>query len=186
MSVEPSRSGLEPDPRVPVVEEPGTAAAAPTPLGDRLVAIAEVTLCSGFPTQLGLIVLFTLVGAAPVTAAGQLSLSYIVLLTLADAALVLLLVWLLLRAHAERPVAAFVGTRGFGGEVLLGISAGQFLRSPSRGARGLQRPPFRGRKYPERAPSGKLSTPCLGGSGHVRGGAPISMQSLSEEKTSGS
>lgn len=121
MSVEPSRSGLEPDPRVPVVEEPGTAAAAPTPLGDRLVAIAEVTLCSGFPTQLGLIVLFTLVGAAPVTAAGQLSLSYIVLLTLADAALVLLLVWLLLRAHAERPVAAFVGTRGFGGEVLLGI-----------------------------------------------------------------
>lgn len=106
---------------MPVVEEPGTTAPAPTPLRDRLVAIAEVTLCSGFPTQLGLIVLFTLVGAAPVTAAGQLSLSYVVVLSLADAALVLLLVWLLLRAHAERPIAVFVGKRGFGGEVLLGI-----------------------------------------------------------------
>ena len=106
---------------MPVVEEPGTTAPAPTPLRDRLVAIAEVTLCSGFPTQLGLIVLFTLVGAAPVTAAGQLSLSYVVVLSLADAALVLLLVWLLLRAHAERPVAVFFGARGFGGEVLLGI-----------------------------------------------------------------
>ncbi len=121
MSVEQSRSDLEPDARMPVVEEPGTALPAPTPLRDRLVAIVEVTLCSGFPTQLGLIVLFTLVAAAPVTAAGQLSLSYVVVLSLADAALVLLLVWLLLRAHAERPVAAFVGTRGFGGEVLLGI-----------------------------------------------------------------
>ncbi|MCH7747049.1 MAG: CPBP family intramembrane metalloprotease [Acidobacteria bacterium] len=121
MSVEPSRAGLEPDVSGPVLEAPGTAAPVRTPLRDRLVAIAEVTLCSGFPTQLGLIVLFTLVGVAPVTAAGQLSLSYVVVLLLADAALVLLLVWLLLRAHAERPVAAFVGTRRFGGEVLLGI-----------------------------------------------------------------
>ena len=102
-------------------ETPTLATEAPARFSDRLIALGEVTLCSGFPTQLGLIVLFTLVGAAPVTAAGQLSLSYIVLLTLADAALVLLLVWLLLRAHAERPVAAFVGTRGFGGEMLLGI-----------------------------------------------------------------
>ena len=121
MSVEQSRSGLEPDARMLVVEEPGTTAPAPTSLGDRLVAIGEVTLCSGFPTQLGLIVLFTLAGAAPLTAAGQLSLPYLVVLELADAALVLLLVWLLLRAHAERPVAAFFGTRRFGGEVLLGI-----------------------------------------------------------------
>ncbi len=106
---------------MPVVEAPGIAAPAPTALSDRLVAVAEVTLCSGFPTQVGLILLFTLVGAAPVTAAGQLSLSYVVVLSLADAALVLLLVWLLLRAHAERPVAVFVGARGFGSEVLLGI-----------------------------------------------------------------
>ena len=122
MSVEPSQPGLESDVSTPVLEEPETAATR-TPLGDRLVAIAEVTLCSGFPTQLGLILLVTLVGgAAPVSAAGQLSLSYVVVLSLADAALVLLLVWLLLRAHGEHPIAAFVGTRGFGGEMLLGIA----------------------------------------------------------------
>ena len=121
MPVDPSRAGLQPDLSGLNLEAARTAAHATTPLHDRLVAIAEVTLCSGFPTQLSLIVLFTLVGAAPVTPAGQLSLSYVVWLSLADAALVLLLVWLLLRAHGERPVDTFVGTRGFGSEMLLGI-----------------------------------------------------------------
>ena len=121
MFVEPSRADLEPDVGGPVFEAAGSAAAVRTPLRDRVVAIAEVALCSGFPTQLGLIVLFTLAGAAPLTAAGQLSLSYLVVLLLADAALVLLLVWLLLRAHGERPVAVLVGTRRVGGEMLLGI-----------------------------------------------------------------
>ena len=86
------------------------------------MAIAEVTLCSGFPTQLGLVVLLTLVGVAPVSAAGQLSLSYVVVLSLADVALVLLLVWLLLRVHGEGVGATFVGPRGFRGEVLLGVA----------------------------------------------------------------
>jgi membrane protease YdiL (CAAX protease family) len=121
MSAESSRPGLEPDASVPVVEKPVTAAPTLTPLGDRLVAAAEVTLCSGFPTQLGLGLLFTLVGAAPVTVAGQLSLANLVVLSLTDAALVLLLVWLLLRAHDERPVAVLVGTRRLGEEVLLGL-----------------------------------------------------------------
>ena len=106
---------------MPAVEEPATAGPAPTPLGARLMAVAEVTLCSGFPSQLGLILLFTLVGGAQVTADGQLSLAYIVGLSLADAALVLFLVWLLLRAHDESPTAALVGTRPIGGEVVLGI-----------------------------------------------------------------
>ena len=119
MPVEQSRSGLDPDVCRPVSETPRTAAPTRTPVGDRLVAIAEVTLCSGFPTQLGLIVLLTLVG---VSAAGQLSLSYVVVLTLADTALILLLVWLLLRAHGERPGATFVGPRGFRSEVLLGVA----------------------------------------------------------------
>ncbi len=116
MSVEQSRSGRDPDVSRPCPETPSTTR---TSIGDRLVALAEVTLCSGYPTQLGLIALFTLVGVVPV---GQLSLSYIVVLSLADVALVLFLVWLLLRAHGERPATAFVGTRGFRGEVLLGIA----------------------------------------------------------------
>ena len=122
MSVEQSRSGPDPDASRPFPETPSTAAPARASVGDRLLALAEVTLCSGYPTQLGLIVLFTLVGFAPASVAGGLSLSRVVGLSLADVALVLLLVWLLLRAHGERPGTVFVGTRGFKSEVLLGVA----------------------------------------------------------------
>ena len=122
MYLEQSRPGVAPDARLPVVEKPVTAAPPPTLLGDRLVAMAEVTLCSGFPTQLGLILLLTVVGATPLSAGGQLSLSYVTVLSLADAALVLLLIWLLLWAHAERPVATLVGTRQAWREALLGVA----------------------------------------------------------------
>ncbi|HJN43578.1 MAG: hypothetical protein CL477_12610 [Acidobacteria bacterium] len=122
MSVEPSASGLEPDMSAGVFGAPGSAAPAGSPLGDRIVALGEVTVCSGFPTQLGLILLLSLVGATPIDAAGLLSLPYIVGLSLADAALILLLVWLLLRVHDERPVATFFGTRPTGTELLLGVA----------------------------------------------------------------
>lgn len=121
MSTEQSPAGLDPDASTPVFEEPGAAAPDRTPFGDRLVAFGEVALCSGFPTQLGLLLLFGLLGAAQTDTAGQLSLSYVVVLSLADAALILLLVWLLLRAHGERPVAILVGTRPVGREALLGV-----------------------------------------------------------------
>ncbi len=122
MSVEPSPSGLEPDISAGVFEAPGSAAPAGPQLGDRIVALGEVTLCSGFPTQIGLVLLLSVVGAAPLNAAGLLSLPYIVGLSLADAALILLLVWLLLRVHHERPVATFLGTRPAGTEMLLGVA----------------------------------------------------------------
>ena len=122
MPVEPSRSGFDPHVSAPVVEAPGAAEPARSPLGDRLVAFGEVALCSGFPTQLVLILLLSLLGATPANAAGQLSLSYIVVLSLSDAALVLLLVRLLLRAHGERPGAIFLGTRSAGGEAILGVA----------------------------------------------------------------
>ena len=93
-----------------------------TRLGDRLVALGEVTLCSGFPTQLGLVVLLGVIGAVPVDATGQLSLSYVVVLSLVDATIVLLLVWLLLRARGERPLATLVGARPPRGEALLGVA----------------------------------------------------------------
>ena len=122
MSVEPLRSGFDPDVIAPVLETPGAAVPTRTPLGDRLAALGEVALCSGFPTQLGLILLLGLMGVTPADAAGQLSLWYIVVLSLADAALVLLLVQLLLRAHGERPVAIFLGSRPAGSEALLGVA----------------------------------------------------------------
>ena len=122
MPVEPSRSRVDPDVSAPVLEIPEAAVPTPPALSDRLVALGEVTLCSGFPTQLGLILLLSLIGATPANAAGQLSLSYIVVLSLADAVLVLLLVRLLLRAHGEHPAAIFLGTRPAWSEALLGVA----------------------------------------------------------------
>ena len=122
MSVEEPQHRLRPGASAAVFEAATDTSSGPTLRGDRFVALGEVALCSGFPTQLSVTLLLNVIGAAPVDAAEQLSLSYIVGLSLADAALVLLLVWLLLRAHGERPVASVVGTRPCAGEVMLGVA----------------------------------------------------------------
>ena len=122
MSADEQQDGLQPVPGAVAFEAAAEPSPGPTLLGDRFVALGEVTLCSGFPTQLGVILVLNLIGAASVDAAGRLSLRYIVWLSLADAVLVLLLVWLLMRARGERPVTTFVGTRPSGGEVLLGMA----------------------------------------------------------------
>ena len=93
----------------------------PPTLHDRLGALFEVVVCSGFPSQLLLILLFSLVGLAPADDAGGLSLSYLVLLSLVDAGLVLGLVWVFLRAHGERPAALFLGVRRPLREAALGL-----------------------------------------------------------------
>ena len=107
-----------PDPAVPATVEPRPA---PT-YHRRLAAAGEVVLCSGFPTQLTLIVLLGLLGARPTDGAGELSLTYVVTLSLIDAALILSLVWLLMRAHGEHPLATMLGRRRVGSEVLLGLA----------------------------------------------------------------
>jgi len=122
VSVDEQPHRLQPVPGAVAFEAAADTSPRPTLLGDRFVALGEVTLCSGFPTQLGVILLLNLIGAAPVDAAGRLSLPYIVWLSLADTTLVLLLIWLLLRARGERLVTTFVGARPAGGEVLLGLA----------------------------------------------------------------
>ena len=52
---------------------------------------------------------------------GTLSLSYVVRLSLADAALVLGLIWVLLRLRGEHPVPLFLGVRPLGREARLGL-----------------------------------------------------------------
>ncbi len=88
----------------------------------RLTAAGEVVLCSGFPTQLTLVVLLGLLGAGPTEGSGDLSLAYVVTLSLVDAALILALVWMLMRAHGEHPVAVMVGRRPIRSELLLGLA----------------------------------------------------------------
>ena len=79
-------------------------------------------LCSGFPTQLLVFQALTYFGMSSRAADGGWSPPFIVAMALIDMVLVLLLVWLFLRAHRE-PVAEFVlGPRRPGREVLLGLA----------------------------------------------------------------
>ena len=88
----------------------------------RLTAAGEVVLCSGFPTQLTLVVLLGMLGAGPTEGSGELSLGYVVTLSLVDAAVILALVWMLMRARGEHPVAVMVGRRPIRSELLLGLA----------------------------------------------------------------
>jgi membrane protease YdiL (CAAX protease family) len=87
----------------------------------RGVAVLEVILCSGFPTQLAVIALLRLAGVAPHDAAGRLSVAFVTSLSLIDAALIITLVVLFLRSHAERPRDLLLGQRPLLPEVAHGI-----------------------------------------------------------------
>ena len=105
--------------------KPGGTATGTTetrrPFNSRLIALGEVTLCSGFPTQLAVVLLLQFMGAEPSNSEGQLSLLYVIILSLVDCTLVLSLVWLLFRVHGEHPRAILLGARPVGPEVLLGL-----------------------------------------------------------------
>ena len=121
---EPRPEPAPPDPAAP--ESPGPPPLeAPDPVPARhrrLTAAGEVILCSGFPTQLTLVVLLGMLGAGPTEGSGDLSLGYVVTLSLVDAALILALVWMLMRGHGEHPVAVMVGRRPIRSELLLGLA----------------------------------------------------------------
>ena len=110
-----------------VPPDPGALSEIPAPpaaegeQGGRLMAAVEVILCSGFPTQLGLILVFATVGLRPTDDVGELSLAYIVLLSLTDAAVLITLILYFLRLHDERPAGVFLGGRPVGREVRLGL-----------------------------------------------------------------
>jgi len=79
---------------------PETDGRRPAPLG-RVLALIEVLLCSGFPTQIALSLVLLAAGLAPYDDAGRLSAVYVVTLSLADTALILGLVWTFLRGSGE-------------------------------------------------------------------------------------
>ena len=86
----------------------------------RAVAIAEVLLCSSVPTQY---LVGTLLGAAgflPFDGAGQLSLAFVLALSVADTILLLGLMVVLTRAHRERVADLWLGPRPSRPEALYG------------------------------------------------------------------
>jgi membrane protease YdiL (CAAX protease family) len=123
----PSRA--EPAPGQSNAAESANETAAPAatprprvPSRDRWLSFCEVLLCSGYPTQLLLAVALLAFGITAGDDRGTIRLDFVVLLSLADAALVIALVWTFLRLRGERPVAVLLGTRRTLREALLGIS----------------------------------------------------------------
>lgn len=89
---------------------------------DRIAAAFECILCSGFPTQIGLIVILTALGLSMQGAEGGLNPRFIFTLSLLDAALVIGLTLFFLRAHGESARDVLIGRRAVFREVLFGIA----------------------------------------------------------------
>jgi membrane protease YdiL (CAAX protease family) len=102
------------------LQAPG--AGPPTPrFAERVVALVEVMLCSDYPTQIVIGTTLGALGWAPLTAAGQLSLGYVVLLSAIDTVVLLSLIVLFLRSHGERPRQVLLGRRAVAPEIKAGL-----------------------------------------------------------------
>jgi uncharacterized protein len=88
----------------------------------RLSALTEVVLTSGFPTQIALIVALRGLGLELRTAEGGLSPAFIFTLSLLDAAIIIGLVLFFLRSHRESAREVLLGTRPPLREAALGIA----------------------------------------------------------------
>jgi membrane protease YdiL (CAAX protease family) len=87
----------------------------------RVVALIEILICSGFPSQIFLVAVLSGLGMRARTPGGQLSPSFVFTLSMADAALVIALVILFLAAHGERGRQVLIGPRSISREAALGI-----------------------------------------------------------------
>jgi membrane protease YdiL (CAAX protease family) len=112
-----SADGLSPSP-----DAPAEGPAGPTVLPvQRVGALIEVLLCSGYPTQIILLGLLTGLGFEMQTETGRLSPTFVPILSLADAVLVTGLVFFFINAHRESPRELLLGDRPIFREALVGI-----------------------------------------------------------------
>jgi membrane protease YdiL (CAAX protease family) len=105
----------------PVLPVPGPLDSG-TPGQRRLIAVAEIFLCSSLPTQILLQVLLVQAGLPPLSEGGGFSLTFVLISQLADAALLIVMMTVLTRAHGERVADLWLGRRPIVREVLLGIA----------------------------------------------------------------
>lgn len=89
---------------------------------ERVAAVLEIIICSGFPTQLLLIAVLRGFGMPLQGPGGGMNPAFVFTVSLLDAVLVIGLVWMLLRAHHESPSAVLFGERRILKEVLVGIA----------------------------------------------------------------
>jgi membrane protease YdiL (CAAX protease family) len=90
-------------------------------LSPRLVAVAEILLCSSVPTQIAIGALLRLAGMEVLEPGGELSLPFVLILSVADTALLIALMVYLTHAHGERVADLWLGHRPIRGEVLHGL-----------------------------------------------------------------
>jgi membrane protease YdiL (CAAX protease family) len=87
----------------------------------RILALLEVLICSDYPTQLALGTTFAVIGYPPFTSRGELSLAFVVGVSVADTVLLIALVLAFLYLHGERPRDVFIGNRSVPNEIALGV-----------------------------------------------------------------
>jgi membrane protease YdiL (CAAX protease family) len=86
------------------------------------IALLQIVLCSGLPTQLVLLFALTAVGVQAPTTTKEWSLGYVAGVLVADSALVLGLILLFLHLSGERPRNVFLGNRSIAWEWSIGIA----------------------------------------------------------------
>jgi membrane protease YdiL (CAAX protease family) len=84
-------------------------------------AVLEILLCSSLPTQILIAWILGALGVPARTADDQLSLTFVLVLSLADSALLILLMVVLTRAHGDSPWLLWRGPRPVIGEIVLGL-----------------------------------------------------------------
>jgi membrane protease YdiL (CAAX protease family) len=116
-----------------IMEPPGDAPSAESGLppaeiarprilaAERIIGALEVIMCSGFPTQLIVILVLSTLGMKMRLPDGSLSAHFIFALTLSDTALLLGLVTFFLHSHRESVRETLLGRRPPGRELALGI-----------------------------------------------------------------
>lgn len=88
---------------------------------ERAAAALEVVLCSGFPTQLAIIAILSMVGLKPTLPGGAWSPAFVFALTLLDTILLVGLVFFFIRSRGESARELLFGARPPGREALLGL-----------------------------------------------------------------
>ena len=112
--------GLMPEPLAPSQSPPAVAPAGLVPSQQRVMAVAEILLCSSVPTQVVIGVLLRLGGWPPTDPSGQLSFQFVLILSVADTVVLVGLMAALTRAHGDSVAALWLGPRPVRREFLLG------------------------------------------------------------------
>jgi len=100
---------------------PDFDAPPPSEIKQRFVAILEVLICSGFPTQIALGATLVALGYKPFGATGQLQIAFVVPLSLVDAVVLVGLVVLFLHSHGESSREVLFGRRRIADEIAYGV-----------------------------------------------------------------